>query len=445
MTRNGLLLASLFGIAAIVSSRVAWLEHEKVAAGEFARKKLALVEQENERLRAVVAGFEKEKAAAQQAEARSEIETETSHLRQLNFKKPVAYDVVTREGITKVIQQKLSEQYSDAEFENTRLGYVALGLIPPDFDLKKHYVDLLGEQVAAFYDQHAHKLFMFANASLDSPQNRVILSHELTHALQDQNFGLNKLPLEIKNNDDRALAASALVEGDATLEMNQFMAEHFTLKDLREDVSSVFTQNLEQIRKSPRFMREGLLFPYTAGLRFCTELYEDHGGFPAISQVFKRPPASTAQVLHPEKYWADEQPIQVPWSDISVLGQLPLEDNVAGELGIRILLEDWTDLATAEHASSGWRGDRYLVYNSGKALVWRTVWESPDAANAFLAAARTMLAKRYHFDAIKAPSPLAIQSSGNSLRLSSPTPNEVVLITAPDETWANILAGKFAQ
>ena len=110
----------------------------------------------------------------------------------------------------------------------------AVGLLPEGFPLRQKYIDLLGEQVAAFYDQHAHKLFMYEDASLENAQNRVVLAHELTHALQDQHFGLKRLPLEIKTNDDRAAAASALVEGDATLVMSEYMLKNMSKQMLKD-------------------------------------------------------------------------------------------------------------------------------------------------------------------------------------------------------------------
>src|SRR5205823_8832515 len=185
----------------------------------------------------------------------AEIERVTSEIRQLPFKQPVTYDVLTRAGIQKVIEGKLTEQFSDEEIKNMATGLAALGLLPRDYPLKQKYIELLGEQVAAFYDQHQHKLFMFEDASLASAQNRVVLAHELTHALQDQNFGLLKLPLEIKTNDDRALAASALIEGDATLLMTQYMLKHLSLGALRDMLAGSLVQNSEQLRTAPRYLR----------------------------------------------------------------------------------------------------------------------------------------------------------------------------------------------
>ena len=197
----------------------------------------------------------------------------------------------------------------------------ALGLVPPNFPLKQTYIDLLGEQVAAFYDQHQHRLFMFEDAALSGAQNRIILAHELTHALQDQNFGLLKLPLEAKNNDDRAEAASALIEGDATLVMSQYMAQDLSWQTLTDTVGTSLTQNMAQLREAPRFLREMLVFPYLKGQQFCAAAFA-RGGFAALSAVYAHPPSSTAQILHPEKYFAEprEEPVPVVFPDPTLNG-----------------------------------------------------------------------------------------------------------------------------
>ncbi len=428
------------------------LEARRYAAdAAFYRKQVALLESESERLRGLVAENAKVKQDAIQARQRAEIERATSRIRGLPFKQPVVYATLTREGIKKVLLQKLSEQLGESEFERARLGFVALGLIPADYPLKERYVDLLGEQVAAFYDQHERRLFMFEDASLDSPQNRVILSHELTHALQDQNFGLEKLPLESKENDDRALAASALVEGDATLEMNVYAVENLSLKIFTDGIAGVFTQNLEQLQTAPRILRESLLFPYIAGQRFCTAMQSGDGSFAGVSAVFARPPSSTAQILHPEKYLAHEEPVPVSWADTAVLGEKAASDNVLGELGTRILLADWVDEPTADRVSAGWRGDRYLVFDHGKALVWRTVWNSQAAEEQFSKAEQQALAKRYQ----SAPLPsafgiapggrLEFKTPGRDVRLVFLDGNSVALIDAPDSRWAAALEEKFAK
>ena len=423
----------------------AWVQQKQAADTAFREKRLTLLQEENDRLHALVAGYERAKSQAAQAGRRAGIEKTTSRIRGLPFKRPVTYDILTRAGIQKVLQQKFAEQYSDAEFEKTRLGYAALGLIPPDYPLKQRYLELLGEQVAAFYDQRVHRLFMFEDASLDSPQNRVILSHELTHALQDQHFVLSKLPLDLHNNDDRAGAASALVEGDATLVMNEFMAGDLSLDALRENVGGLFTKSLDQLQTVPRMLRDSLVFPYIAGLKFCQTLYQQDGEA-GINAAFARLPASTSQIIHPEKYLANEQPITVSWPDTTALGESPLSDNVLGELGVRILLSDWTDEPTAQTVAPGWRGDRYLVFDHGKALVWRTVWDSPGSAGQFVTAAKRMHENRVKSNGTPGTLAKTLNATGNRIfEVKIIRDNEVLLIEAADARWAEALREKFSR
>src|SRR5439155_23860792 len=106
--------------------------------------------------------------------------------------------------------------------------------------------------------------------------------------------------------------------------------------------------------------------------------------------------SSSAQILHPEKFLAQprEEPREILWSDTAVLGKKPIADNVLGELGIRILITGWTDAETGEKGASGWRGDRYLVFDDGRHLVWRTRWQNNADAEKFVAAMQKCWAKR---------------------------------------------------
>ena len=433
------LLAVAAALAIGFAGGAAWTRHSGQDAAEFQRKRLALAEADNLRLRTLIARCERTEHQATELARRKEIERAVSQIRELAFKRPVAYDILTRAEIKQVLAQKLAVQYSDAEFEAMRLGYVALGLLPRDFPFKQRFIDLLGEQVAAFYDQHQHRLYMFEDATLESPQNRIILSHELTHALQDQYFDLGKLPLEVQDNDDRATAASALVEGDATLAMNQFTLQDLSWKMLKEDLSALFTKDWKQISSAPRMLRELLLFPYMEGLQFATRLHE-RNGFAAISAAFTRPPVSTAQIIHFEKYLADEKPLRPDWHDTSVLGQRALTDNVLGELGTRIWLCERVDEATGQALAPAWRGDRYLVFDQGNALVWRTVWSSPVDAARFVAAAQ----KAGPSPSVKT-SPGKVPDGPRVYEIYNPRPNEALLIDAPDRRWADALKEKFGK
>ena len=398
-------------------------------------RRLALAESERDRFHALVGQAEKAKALARNKAQREAVEKAVVEIRGLPFKSPVDYEVLDRKQIKATIAGKLREVFSDEEFANITKALARLGLLDPGYPLREKYIDLLGEQVAAFYDQHQHKLFMFEDASLDSAQNRVVLAHELTHALQDQHFGLNRLPLELKTNDDRAAAAAALVEGEATLVMSEYMLKNLSLGSLKDSLSATFAQDMAQLAKAPAYLRELLVFPYLRGQEFCAALYA-RGEYAAVTKAYENPPASTAQILHPEKFLAEprEEPIAIDWPDTTVRGEKPIVDNVLGELGIRILLSEWVDPATGERAAAGWRGDRYACFAKGEAIAWKSVWGSEAEANEFMEAEKRTLARRYAKDAAPARV-VRWHAAGNA----------VLLVDAPDEAWAAALEERFGR
>ncbi len=440
-------LTLLLTLALAGATGWAWTERKQRAAAEEAaaleRRQRDLIEQDAERMRSILVRTERERKEASEKPRRTEVERDTARLRNLPFRKPVAYKTLRRADVRDVLRMKLEEHYSDADFANLETGYVAMGLLPEGFRLKEEYINLLGEQVAAFYDQHAHRLYLFEHTTMDSAQNRMILAHELTHALQDQHFTLKSLPLDAKDNDDRALAASALVEGDATLLMYAYLAENITAGALRDTVLGSLLQNVEQLHNAPRILRESLLFPYMEGAKFCTYI-QGSGGFDDISAAYARPPGSTSEVFHPHKYLAKWQPSRIQWADTTFEGKPPLADNVLGELGLRALLADWVDETTAPELAAGWKGDRYLVFpveGAKPALVWRIAWEQPARATAFTETTRRMWAKRYKAEATSASTPEQLEMAGadRTLRLLPLSPIEQLLIDAPDAATAQKL------
>lgn len=440
--------ATLFAAVALLAGTWGYQQHRRLADLDFTQRRVELLQTENDRLRALLAQREKSASLAYDVAHRKLIEEVISKIRGLKFLHPVAYDVLTRAGIKKVIGQKLDAQYSEQDFKNVATGLSAFGLLPPDYPLRQKFMGLLDEQVAAFYDQHQHKLFMFGDASLRGAQNRIVLAHELTHALQDQNFGLLKMPLEIKTNDDLALATSALIEGDATIAMSDFMLQNFTLKTLRENLSGMFSQNMEQLQKAPRYLREMLIFPYLRGQEFCSAL-RARGGNEAVSGAFKNPPVSSSQILHPEKYFAHEEPLRVEFGGTTLLGRKPLADNVLGEEGIRILFAEWLDAASAKTASEGWRGDRYLVFDGGRALVWKTVWADETDARQFRHALMDYAPKRFGSASISATGParavILSPASWLSGEIKELRGNEVVFIWAMKKDLFEAMDAQFGN
>ena len=451
-------------------ARITQLEQENSrlrADGEFARRRLAMLEGEADRLRAVVKSRQDADDLAANRTRRQEIEREVERLRGLKFLHPVDYHEIPRTELPAILRQKLAQQVPDQEFETAGMALAALGVLPTGIDLKKTYLALLGEQIGAFYDQHEKGLFTFTGQPLTASTNRVIMAHELTHALEDQHFDLSRLPIEAKGNDDRVLAATALVEGDATLVMNLYMAGDLSATALREALGSALTTDVRQLAAAPRYLRETLLFPYLRGQEFCNILYA-HGGWAALDGAFKDPPSSSAQVLHPELYFADprEEPVEIRLPDPEIDGQKPAEDNVLGEFGARQLFADRLhDKARAEEAAAGWRGDRYLVYHSpaGTSYGWKVACRDREAAKRFYLAVCDANKARYHPQQLTAkqaapvraldPSgepmggrvqgTMAFGSDGRGIRLSLTSANEVVVVDAQDDHWYEALARIF--
>ena len=463
MTKRALVTLLLLALVAAAAAGWGawWRVRQALDRLAFPQQRLAFLEMETRRLQSLLADKQREADLADVQKRRKEIEASVERLRSLSFLQPVAYREIPRTELPAILRAKLGQQVPDQEFDHTAVALAALGLVPPGTDLKKTYLGLLGEQVGAFYDQHSQELFTFSGQPLANSQNQVILAHELTHALEDQHFHLVRLPLEAKGNDDRVLAATALVEGDATLVMNRYLIGSLSAASIRESLAATMTTDVRQLAAAPRFLRETLLFPYLRGQEFCQRLY-DQGGWPELAQAFDHPPASSSQILHPERFLTrpSEAPAEVAFPDANLLGEQPIDDNVLGEFGLRQWLLVWLkNDPQAVETAAGWKGDRYLVYGGTQAAsyVWETIWRSPGEAIAFgLAASRALDGG----GAAPTPVPVAPASPPPSQRgrpeqtwrrgercsslIVDPARQRVLIINAQDAKWFEALRGRFA-
>lgn len=412
----------------------------------FLERRLQVAEEENERLRARVATNEKTHLLERTRAIRKEIELEVETLRGLKFLKPVAYDAVSRKEIRSIFEKALAEDNSEADFINIGRAWARLGLLPKPMPLRQTLLDLLSEQVAAFYNHHEHKLVMFEDASLDKPYDRVLLAHELTHALQDQHFGLASLPISLRDNDDRALAALAVIEGDATAVMSDYMASNVSLRVVLDTATSMMSQQMVQLQKTPRYLRERLVFPYMEGKTFCSAVIEQRGQS-GVDECYKRVPSSTTQILHNEKYLAKEpeEPLPIAWAAVEFQSKAPATENVVGEAGIRCLVTEWSSEAAAITASAGWRGDRYLSYEDDT-LIWKSLWADDLEAREFFEAERAVLTKRYGAALPESTEERMVIEAPRAVRLVRLlSANAVVLIDAATAEVADQAEAQFAK
>jgi len=271
----------------------------------------------------------------------------------------------------------------------------ALGLLPADASLADLYVDLLGSQVAGFYDPETREMVVVSKSGAIGAAEKVTFAHEFTHALQDQSFGLDGIDVDAVGQGDRSLGRLALVEGDATLLMSRWLTEHLDPADLGE-LLKVDPEAQAQLERMPAILRETLLFPYQQGLIFANGIWA-RGGWEAVDQAYERLPDSTEQVLHPEKYEAREMPVEVKL-DAGALakamgaGWSGTPEDTLGEFQLSVWLrENGVKALPANDAAAGWGGDR-LAYLRGPddsyALVLRTAWDTAADAAEFLAAAK---------------------------------------------------------
>ena len=322
-----------------------------------------------------------------QAELRRQVEEQTSEIRGLTFKHPVDYKMIARNELRAVLVGKVKEQFSEQEIRDYSRSLVALGLVPAGTDLLDAMISLYDEQVGAFYVPEERALYTFKDLTFSSGLDKTLLSHELTHALQDQNFDLTKFALKVKDNDDLALANAALIEGDATLEMTLWYAQYTDPGHILGDVAAILKQNVAKLRDAPPYLREMLLFPYQEGQTFAMELYRN-GGTAALNAAFRNPPRSTQQILHPERFLTDRHdPVAVEVPPVESPDWRLIGNNVLGEFGIRSLLGGELSAWEAQLVAQGWRADRYHAYERGAdgptAVVWVTVWDSEQSAGEF--------------------------------------------------------------
>ena len=269
-------------------------------------------------------------------------ETLLPGMRKIPFKTEVKNDVTPRGELQTMLVKEIDEQMTPEEFHAGEVGMKALGFFPRKFNLKEVMTRVYSEEIAAFYDtktktmhlikepeEKAKKPLTFLERLMgktqgfDKDENKTVIAHELTHALADQNYDIDGLQKAVKKDDDRNLALSALIEGEATLTMIGAQMKDWTGATVDKipaaDLDRVFGFLIplmpfaggKSLREAPVILSESMIFPYLRGMVFCARLTND-GGWKALNAAYRRPPTSTEQILHPEKYSAtSDEPTEI--------------------------------------------------------------------------------------------------------------------------------------
>ena len=307
----------------------------------------------------------------------TQIARQVAEIRGLALRTPLRSRLVEPAALAdKVSDLAFSEQDPD-ETRDTEQLLIALRLAPPEVDLAGIVESLYREQILGLYVPEEQTLYVRRRGT-DSPAQRMTTAHEITHALQDQAFGLVKLQDEADKDDDASLAMLSLIEGDAVLTQQLWAQEHLSAEEIAEAAGEA--TGGDSLDAAPAYLRASLFFPYDKGGLFVADLYRT-GGFDAIDAAFVNPPTSTEQILHPDRYRSGDDPVDVPirvrpgarWRRASTyqFGEFDL-DQLLQPLG--------ADEAAA--AAQGWDGGSVRSWSAGDdvAVAAHLVFDSDEDA-----------------------------------------------------------------
>jgi hypothetical protein len=292
------------------------------------------------------------------------IERRVETIRRLDFtKRPLPTLVssadVRKQGLLE-LEQQVPAPVQDADDELLKL----LGLIPPNSNLKQIQAQVFTDQVAGFYDPNTKKLAFVKNTGAeDESVGEITLAHELTHALDDQRFGIRD---QAPGTDDRATAYNALVEGDATSVMTRYATRYMSGSNL---LGALFASTTAGGPRLPPYIQASLEFPYLEGQRFIDTLYR-YGGrsWKLVNYAFRfHPPVSTAQILNPLEYVRNVKPLRITVRMRPLLGRgwrRVLAGSI-GEFDTRQLLQRALPPDRASSIASSWRGGVYQLWRNG--------------------------------------------------------------------------------
>jgi hypothetical protein len=342
---------------------------------------------------------------------------------------PVKRQLVGRESVEAYFAQELPKQAEEG-LARSELVLKKFGLLAPDFELKNYLVKSTVRQLGGFYNPRDKTMYLLNWVPLEL--QRPVMAHELTHALQDQNYDLSRLlqsapraaaqagnpgsmAVRGTDEDEHSLASRALIEGQAMVVFLDYMLRPtgHTLAGSPDALGllSGALENYESavtLHDAPRILRESAMFPYREGLAFEVELLRRGGKPMAFAGAFARTPTNTHQILHPDAYLANSATPSVSIPDIRpVLGDgFELFDSgTIGALDTRIMVREYGRENDRYTVAAQWDGGSYVaVKRAGVArqkltpadisLFYVSRWKTEQAAERFAYLYKSALSKR---------------------------------------------------
>jgi len=357
----------------------------------------------------------------------------------LNFvssdtKLPIEHSVkrklLSRDEVNRYLRVKFDEDEGARRLERSEIVLKKFGLLDRDFHLRPFLVELLTEQIAGFYDNKTKTVNLLN--WIQPEEQKPVLAHELTHALQDQKVDLTKWSDVSLNDtsrtakddnhhlqvDEAETARSAVAEGQAmavfidytlrptgkTLADAPALGEK--LKDSVED-----TSGSPVLARAPLLLQQSLLFPYSEGLSFEQAVLVKGGRQAAFAGVLANPPSSSFEIMHPEAYMVHAPVPVLRLPDIHPLldtEYTPYDLGVMGELDVRILTELFGGREMATALAPEWDGGIYYAAQRKSAvtaaekestasigLLYYSQWKNQDSARSFLRVYAAQIPRKY--------------------------------------------------
>jgi hypothetical protein len=335
-------------------------------------------------------------AAENFIQAANEVLAQMSQILELPIREPLKKSLRSKQEVRDYLIREEKEDKNDAERYADKKSLEAFGLIPKDFPLDSFMLDVLSDQVAGLYDPKAKEFYIADWIAAD--EQKPVMAHELTHALEDQSFHIDPWIKAARPNDDAELARDSVSEGSAMAAMVDYTLreEKMSVRDLPDVTTLIRSGAVAEMDKDPKlskapiYIRDELLFPYLAGTSFSQQFLKAHTGWSDLKLLFANPPASTQQILHPNLYLAGVKPLPVvlpDWKTIAPTEWKLLEENVMGEFGLDEVLKQFLGPKRADALSPAWTGDRYAVFENRQTkdtiLVLRLALDNEEDASRF--------------------------------------------------------------
>lgn len=315
------------------------------------------------------------------------MERQVETVRGLRYTSRVAVKALSQEQIDRRLTKNFDKTYPVDFYARRSQTWGTIGVIPEGTSIRDALLAFQTGQVVGYYNTFNKQLVYIGDAEL-SLTERFVLAHELTHAIDDQRFGLARLDSIAARCDDEAFTAGlGAIEGSA-----QFYSTQVMLRFPSDAAVGGGGGGDGSLAGVPRFISKLQLWPYTAGMAFIQRL-DDAGGAARVAEALTTFPVSTEQIIHPER-WPNDSPqaVDVPnlgpalgagWTDLDVM--------TVGELWLRLMLELRLNGDDAGRAATGWDGGLYRGWTDGSrtAVVLRTVWDTTSDAQEFADAMRT--------------------------------------------------------